>query len=151
MSKNNTIDLKVAGIKTGLQTYQVAWQINKDFDMQFAMNLDWLVESEDKTLSEHLHYFQPFEDVELNWHLVQNKGTSAVLFNSRPLFDYILVCEGNDIYNYFERAVEAVKQNSRIDGIFPFQFNMVKKQDHFINNLKNTKQFIESLHVQRTL
>lgn len=150
MSKNNTIDLKIAGIKAGLQTYQVAWQINRDFDMQLGMNLDWLVESAQGKVSEHLHYYQPFEDVELNWHLVQNKGTADVLFNSRPLFDYLLVCEGNDIYNYFERAIEAVKKNDRIDGIFPFQFSMVKRQDNFLNNLKNTKQFIESLHVQRT-
>ena len=147
MSKNSTIDLKIAGIKSGSQTYQVAWQINHSFDMQMAMNLDWKVSMENKAESEHMHFFQTFEDVELNWHLVQNKGTLTPLFNSKPLFDYFFICEGDDIYGYFERAIEAIKNNDRIDGIYPFHFSLVKKQNQFLSNLKNTKQYIESLHV----
>ncbi len=147
MNKGDTIDIKIAGIKSVWPTYQVAWQINRDFDMQLAMNIDWKVSMENNMESEHHHYFQNFEDVELNWYLVQNKGTSSALFQSKPLFDYFLICEGNDIYGYFERAFEAIKLNGRLDGIFTFHFAMIKKQANFFDNIKNTKQFIESQHV----
>lgn len=147
MDRDSTVDLKIAGIKSGLQTYQVAWQINHDFDMHLSMNLDWEMTTENNVKSEHLHYFQTFEDVELNWFLVQNKGTASVIFNSKPLFDYLLICEGDDIYGYFERAVEAVMKNDRIDGIFPLNFSIIKKRNNVLQNIKNTRQFIESLHV----
>jgi hypothetical protein len=147
LKKSNTVDVKIAGIKSGLSTYQVAWHINKQFDMQMAMNDDWKVEAENKVTSDHHHFFQYFEDVELNWYLVQNKGTASVLFQSQPLFDYFLICEGEDIFGYFERAVEAVKSDSKLDGIYPIPFSMVKKQGYFLDNIKKTRQFIESQHV----
>lgn len=141
------MDIKIAGIKANLQAYQVAWRVNRQFDMQMGMNIDWTIEMKDKSVSSHLHFFQAFEDVELNWHLVQNKGTAGLLFNSKPPFDYFLVCTGDDIYGYFERAVEAVKNSDRIDGIFAFSFSMIKTPRHFYDNLQNIKQYTDFLHV----
>ncbi|MES2618070.1 MAG: hypothetical protein V4613_09325 [Bacteroidota bacterium] len=141
------MDLKIAGIKANLQAYQVAWQVNALFDMQLGMNIDWQIEVKDKGISDHLHFFQAFEDVELNWHLVQNRGTAGSLFNSKPPFDYFLICTGDDMYGYFERAMEAIKTSNRIDGIYQFQFSMIKASQHFYNNLQKSKQFSEFLHV----
>ena len=32
---------KIAGIKTVLPDYTLAWNINNSFDMNFSLNLDW--------------------------------------------------------------------------------------------------------------
>jgi hypothetical protein len=148
VNKQIPIDLKIAGIKANIPTYQVAWQVNKCFDMQLAMNIDWTIGGEGNK-SSHLHYFQEFEDVELKWYLVQNKGSHDVLFNSKPLFDYFLLCSGDDIYGYFERAVKAMQENNRIDGVFPIRFSLVKQKDNFLGNIdvKSNKKYLESIHV----
>ncbi len=149
MNKHSSLDLKLAGIKANIPGYQVAWQINKSFDMQLTMNEDWVIDTETTQPSEHLHFFQEFEDVELKWYLVQNRGSAGVLYNSKPLFDYFLLCAGDDIYGYFERAVEAIQKAKKIDGIFPLQFSMIKSHENFLMNMnvKNNKKYLESLHV----
>lgn len=117
--------------------------------MQLTMNEDWIIGEEIAQKSEHLHFFQEFEDVELKWYLVQNRGSAAVIYQSKPLFDYFLICSGDDIYGYFERAVQAIANENKIDGIFPLQFSMIKTPENFLNNMnvKNNKKYIESLHV----
>lgn len=138
---------KIAGIKANLPAYKVAWHINQCYGMNFALNLDWQKEVREKHISSHQHYFYQFEDVELNWHLVNNKGSSAFFFQSRPMFDYLLVCDGDDIYQYFEKAVETIKQNKYIDHIFPFDFELLKSKASYYNNIIRNKYFIEDLHV----
>lgn len=99
-------------------------------------------------LSKHQHYFCRFEDVELNWHLIQNKGDMSYFFQTKPLFDYLLICNGEDIYNYFERAMQSIKSSPKIDFIHPFDFQLVKSKEAFFNNFLKTKSFIEEyLHV----
>ncbi len=149
MKNQTTIDLKIAGIKANIPTYQVAWLINKYFDMQFTMNLDWTIGVDEADKSEHLHFFQEFEDVELKWYLVQNKGSKDVLFNSKPLFDYFLICSGDDIFGYFERAIKEIKKIKKIDGVFPLSFSMLKSPGNFLVNMdiKNNKKYLESIHV----
>ncbi|HEY1047034.1 MAG TPA: hypothetical protein VGF79_11385 [Bacteroidia bacterium] len=140
---------KIAGIKAGAPFYHLAWQINKSFSIELALNLDWTKQVDEITTSLHKHYFYRFEDVELNWHLVQNKGSDSYFFQTKPLFDYLLVCNGDDIYGYFERAIEAIKSNRKIEFIHPFDFNLVKSKEAFFNNILKTKSFIEdNLHVQ---
>ncbi len=138
---------KIAGIKANMPAYKVAWQINNCYGMNFALNLDWLKEVKDKPMSGHQHYFYQFEDVELNWHLINNKGSSAFFFQSRPMFDFLLVCDGDDIYNYFEKAVDSIRQNKFIDYIFPFDFELVKSKASYYQNIIRNKYFIEDLHV----
>lgn len=149
MNRHSPTDLKLAGIKANLPGYQVAWLINHNFDMQLTMNENWMVGEDTAPQSEHLHFFQEFEDVELKWYLVQNRGSSTVIYQSKPLFDYFLICLGDDIYGYFERAVNAIKNENKIDGIFPLQFSMIKNQENFLTNMnvKNNKKYLESPHV----
>jgi hypothetical protein len=138
---------KIAGIKTHLPAYKVAWQINDCYGMNFALNIDWVKEVKEKDASCHQHYFYQFEDVELNWHLINNKGTSAFFFQSRPMFDFLLVCDGDDIYNYFEKAIDTIRQNKHIDHIFPFDFELIKSKSAYYQNIIKNKFFIEDLHV----
>lgn len=126
--------------------YRLAWHINASFSMNFALNLDWQKGSEG-ALSRHQHYFCSFEDVELNWHLINNRGSETFFFQSKPMFDYLLICNGDDIYGYFERAVQSIGQNKAIDHIFPFDFSLVKSKNSFYQNILETKHFIEDLHV----
>ena len=64
-------DIQIAGIKANYPAYSVAWQINQAFDMQFHMSLDWAIENKVGEVNKHIHFFEQFEDVELNWHLIQ--------------------------------------------------------------------------------
>ncbi|MDI1233864.1 MAG: hypothetical protein PSX81_06260 [bacterium] len=149
MNRHSPTDLKIAGIKANLYGYQVAWLVNQSFDMQLTMNEDWIIGEDSTEKSEHLHFFQEFEDVELKWYLVQNRGSAGVLYQSKPLFDYFLICFGEDIYGYFERAVSAIIDAGKIDGIFPLSFSLIKTQENFLTNMnvKNNKKYIESPHV----
>ena len=149
MNKATPTDLKIAGIKANLPGYQVAWLVNQNFDMQLTMNEDWVVGDDTPSRSEHQHFFQAFEDVELKWYLVQNRGSAGVIYQSKPLFDYFLICSGEDIYSYFERAVKAIDNEKKIDGIFPLQFSMIKMQENFFVNMnvKSNKKYLELLHV----
>ncbi len=137
---------RIAGIKSNMPAYKVAWHINNCYGMNFALNLDWQKDVKDKP-SFHQHYFYQFEDVELNWHLVNNKGTAAYFFQSRPMFDYLLVCDGDDIYQYFEKAVESIRMHKFIDHVFPFDFDLLKSKASYYRNILRNKQFIEDLHV----
>jgi len=138
----------IAGIKTAAPAYQVAWQLNHNFEMNFEMNLDWEHNTKKEIKSSHTHYFDTFEDVELNWHLIQNKGDNAFLFKSNPLFDYFLFCYGDDIYHYFKRAIASVHQTSKINSIYQFSFELLPKTNPFLINLLNTKKFTDfSQHV----
>ena len=116
--------------------------------MNLALNLPWEKELTENTeaYSLHQHYFDAFEDVELNWHLIQNKGSETNFLQSKPMFDFLLICNGDDIYNYFERALEALKTNPKIEFVHAFDFNMVKSKDVFFHNILNTKKFIEDLN-----
>lgn len=138
---------KIAGIKSVLPAYSLAWQINQCFGMNLILNLEWSKSVSGGIQSQHMHYFCHFEDVELNWHLIQNKGTNAYFFQSRPMFDYLLICNGDDIYAYFERALEAIRTNVKIDNIFSFNFEIMPKKEPVYNNIIKTKYFIEDLHV----
>jgi hypothetical protein len=138
---------KIAGIKANMPAYKVAWHINDCYGMNFALNLDWEKDVKDKAMSVHQHYFYQFEDVELNWHLINNKGTTAFFFQSRPMFDYLLVCDGDDMYNYFEKAIQSIKDNRHIDHIFQFEFDLVKSKASYYQNIIRNKYFIEDLHV----
>lgn len=145
--QNVVIPPKIAGIKSVLPTYLLAWQINKSFGIEMSLNLDWNKVASNGKTSLHHHYYCYFEDVELNWHLVDNKGSEAWFFQSKPMFDYLLVCNGEDIYGYFERAVDAIKTNSKIEHIYPFDFEILPKKEPFYNNILRTKYFLEDLHV----
>lgn len=134
---------KIAGIKAGIPFYQLAWQINKSFDIHLALSMDWSKPTDSGDTSYHKHYFYRFEDVELNWHLIQNKGTESWFFQTKPMFDHLLICNGDDIYDYFGRAVESIKGNRKIEFIHSFDFNLVKSKDSFFNNILHTKSFIE--------
>jgi len=103
---NDVFFPKVAGIKSALPEHQVAWQINKSFDINMGLNLEWVRPLPEKKTSLHRHYYCYFEDVELHWHLIKNKGDQAYFFQSNPLFDYLLICQGEDLYNYFDRTVK---------------------------------------------
>jgi hypothetical protein len=138
---------KIAGIKANLPAYKVAWQINHCYGMNFALNLDWQKEVKDKQMSLHQHYFYQFEDVELNWHLVNNKGSSAFFFQSRPMFDFLLVCDGDDIYQYFEKAIDSISRNRHIEHVYPFDFDLLKSKASYYHNIIRNKYFIEDLHV----
>ena len=138
---------KIAGIKTVLPDYSLAWQINKCFGMNFALNLEWEKIGIENLISKHRHYYCLFEDVELNWHIIKNKGTNAYFFQSKPLFDYFLICNGDDIYGYFERAIEAIKSNNEIENIFEFNFQLIPKKAPFYNNILKNKSFIEDFNV----
>jgi hypothetical protein len=115
--------------------------------MNFSLNLDWEKKGVENLMSKHRHYYYPFEDVELTWHLIKNKGTHAYFFQTKPLFDFFLICDGDDMYNYFERAIEAIKKNPDIENIFEFNFELIPKKDHFYNNILNNKSFIEDFYV----
>ncbi|MCC6818928.1 MAG: hypothetical protein IT245_08560 [Bacteroidia bacterium] len=138
---------KIAGIKANLPMYHLAWQINRSFNMDLVCSLDWEKEINLplKTTSFHQHYFDTFEDVELNWHLLRNKGNETWFFQSKPLFDFMLICNGDDIYGYFEKAVAALKQNSKIEFVHPFDFSLIKSKDAFFKNILKTKLYIEDL------
>jgi hypothetical protein len=139
---------KIAGIKANVPFYKLAWLINQSFNIKLAFNLDWTKSNNETEISKHQHYFCRFDDVELNWHLIQNKGDMSYFFQTKPMFDYLLICNGEDIYNYFERAMQSIKTNSKIDFIHPFDFQLVKSKEAFFNNFLKTKLFIEEyLHV----
>ncbi len=144
---SSIIPPKIAGIRTNLPIYQLAWHINQSFSMDFAYSLPWSkqLESNSDTRSFHHHFFDTFEDVELNWHLINNKGTELYFLQTKPMFDALLICNGDDIYKYFERAVESIKLNTKIEFIHQFGFDVVKSKDSFFNNLIQTRQFIEDL------
>lgn len=127
--------------------YALAWQINKSFSMNLTCSLDWdkRVSNSMPEASFHQHYYDFFEDVELNWHLLRNKGSESWFFQSKPMFDYLFICNGDDIYNYFERAVMAIRQNPKIEFVHSFDFNLIKSKDAFFNNILKTKLFIEDL------
>lgn len=145
--QNVIIPPKIAGIKSVLPDYSLAWQINKSFGIDLVLNIDWEKEVTDLKISKHRHYYCHFEDVELNWHLIQNKGSNAWFFQSKPNFDFLLICNGEDIYGYFERAIESLKSNPNIDNIFSFDFQILPQKEHFYKNTLNTKYFLEDLHV----
>jgi hypothetical protein len=127
--------------------HSLAWQINRSFNMNLCMSLDWVRKKDSSDASRHLHYFCRFEDVELNWHLIKNKGDRSYFFNSKPLFDYLLLCNGEDIYGYFERAVEAYKNSDQAGQIFSFGFELLKQKDDYFENILQTRYFIEDLNV----
>lgn len=141
-------DIQIAGIKSNFPAYSVAWQINETFDMQLCMSLNWEILFNKTEKSSHLHFYQQFEDVELNWHLVQNKGDKTFIFKSNPTFDYFIICHGEDIYGYFNRLISALSNAPLISNIFAFPFSKVKPQDPIYNNLIETKQYISDYNVQ---
>lgn len=141
---------KIAGIKAGIPMYNLAWHINRSFSMDLVCCLDWEKETQAQPsdISYHQHYFDQFEDVELNWHLVRNKGSESWFFQSKPMFDYLFICNGEDIYNYFERSIQSLKQNAKIEFVHPFDFGLIKSKDAFFNNILKTKLYIDdSSHV----
>lgn len=145
---NGVVPPKIAGIRANIPFYQLAWQINKSYAMNLALNLPWEkpINEEKDCFSFHQHYFDVFEDVELNWHLIQNKGSESWFLQSKPMFDYLLICNGDDIYAYFEKAVEAIKQNNKIEFIHAFNFDLVKSKDAFFHNIIQSKLYLEDLN-----
>jgi len=145
---NGVVPPKIAGIKTSIPFYQLAWQINNSYAMNLALNLHWekAINEQQDVFSYHQHYFDVFEDVELNWHLIQNKGSESWFLQSKPLFDYLLICNGDDIYGYFEKAIEAIKQNNKIEFVHAFNFNLVNSKAAFFHNFLKTKSFTEDLY-----
>lgn len=137
---------KIAGVKSSMLPHVVAWEINRCFAMNFKLSSNWQKEKH-QNVSEFLHFFCRFDDVDLNWHLIMNRGERTWFFNSRPLFDYLLVCNGEDIYNYFERALKAIQLNSRQIQAFQFSFRQVSDKDAYFSNFLKTKHFIEDFHV----
>jgi hypothetical protein len=144
---NDVFFPKVAGLKSALPEHQVAWQINKSFDIQMGLNLEWVRPLPDEKTSLHRHYYCYFEDVELHWHLIKNKGDQAYFFQSNPLFDYLLICQGEDLYNYFERAVNSINEGSNIDYIYNIPFQKIPSKNLFFDNFLNTKKFLEAYYV----
>lgn len=138
---------QIAGIKTVLPDYSLAWQINQSYGINLCLSLEWEKPGIENLISKHRHYFCHFEDVELNWYLIKNKGTNTYFFQSKPLFDYFLICDGDDIYNYFERAIQAIKLNPQIENIFEFKFDLIPKKAAFYNNILKNKTFLEDFYV----
>ena len=146
-SHNDAFYPKVAGLKSALPEYQVAWQINKSFDIQLGLNLDWMKPLPEDKISIHRHYYCYFEDVELHWHLIKNKGDMAYFLQSNPVFDYLLICQGEDLYNYYERAVQSIQEQSKIEHVFNIPFQKIPSKNLFFDNFLNTKKFQEALYV----
>lgn len=145
--KDVIIPPKIAGIKSTLPDFSLAWQINSSFNSSLELNSDWIKGNKDTSKSFHRHYFCYFEDVELAWHLIQNKGSSGYFFQSKPMFDFLFICNGDDLYNYFERSIDSIKSNLKIDHVFPFDFNLLPNRENYFHNILRTKQFIEDIHV----
>lgn len=140
---------KIAGIRSTAPIYRIAWTINRCFHTDFSLSYDW-AKSGEILDSKHSHYFCRFEDVDLNWHLISNKGSEEYFLKTKPLFDALLICDGDDLFSYFDRAIQSVKASRDIEFIHPFDFNLVKSKDSFFSNILNTKYFIEDyLHVQK--
>lgn len=144
--KNELILPKIAGLKSIQPPHTVAWEINRCFGMNFKLSKDWHKVYKDKSFS-FIHFFCRFEDVELNWHLIFNRGEQSWFFKSKPIFDYILVCNGDDIYGYFERALDAIRNSSKNIQAFKFSFQQVPDKDAYFSNFIISKQFIEDFHV----
>jgi hypothetical protein len=85
--------------------------------------------------------------VELNWHLIENKGSNSYFLKTQPNFDYFLICSGEDLFSYFSRALEDLKKAPKIEHIFGFELSFVKNPDFIYQNIKKTKEFINDLHV----
>lgn len=148
MSKNNPyLQFKIAGIKTTLPIFSLAWQINQSFKMDFHFSQNWEKQTEQINISSHHHCYGYFEDVELHWHLIENKGSKAFFLQTKPLFDYFFICNGDDIFNYFELAIEEIKKNNAIENVFVIDNKYIKNPAPVLNNLLNTKEFNKDIHV----
>jgi len=149
MSKNNPyLQFEIAAIKTTLPIYSLAWQINQSFKMDFHLSHNWEKQSEQNKISLHNHCYGYFEDVELHWHLLENKGSNAYFLQTKPLFDYFFICNGDDIFKYFSMAVLEIKKNNAIENIFLIENKKIKNADSILNNLINTKEFQNDINVQ---
>lgn len=146
-SNNLTFNIQIAAIKSALPSYQLAWQINQAYNMDFEMSDDWEKTNQDIANSTFTHYFYQFEDVELNWHLIINKGSNAFFLKTKPMFDYFLICVGEDIYDYFSKAIVCIQNSDKIENVFKFNASQIKNQDVIFQNIKRTKDFIKNLHV----
>ncbi len=135
---------KIAAIETKLPAYKLAIILNELFSFNFEMNLDWESIHENENLKHH-HYFDYFEDVEMKWHLIQNKSFNSekYIFKTKPLFDFFLLSEGKDYYQYFERALKAFSQSSSLK-INAFDISNIKNKNCFIpNNLINSNLYLK--------
>jgi hypothetical protein len=148
MTKHSAIiPLQIAAIKSNLPAYTLAWQINHVFQMDLALSMDWQKITPSNEISHHLHYFCNFEDVELNWHLIANKGSYSYFLKTKPNFDYFFICSGEDLFSYFNRALEDLKKAPKVEHIFDFDLSIIKNPDFIYQNIKKNKEFINDLHV----
>jgi hypothetical protein len=85
--------------------------------------------------------------VELNWHLIANKGSYSYFLKTKPNFDYFFICSGEDLFSYFNRALEDLKKAPKVEHIFDFDLSIIKNPDFIYQNIKKNKEFINDLHV----
>lgn len=144
---NHVFKFQIAAIKSSFPIYNLAWQINHAYKMDFNLSLNWTKESKNMPLSHHNHCFCEFQDVELNWHLIANRGSNSFFLSTKPMFDYFFICVGDDIYQYFPKAIDSIKKNQKIEHVFIIEDKLIKNKDFIYNNLLNTKDFIKDTNV----
>jgi hypothetical protein len=144
---NFPFDIHIAAIKSALPSYKLAWQINQAFFMDFEMSVEWEKTNQQGQMGYFTHFFYRFEDVELNWHLIDNRGANAYFLQTKPMFDFYLICVGEDIYDYFSKAIEAIQDSQKIENVFRFSPSHIKNIDVIYQNITKTKEFIKDLHV----
>ncbi len=141
-------EIQAVALKSNYKGYSVAWQLNKSFEMNLKLNEDWTVTDKEKE-SEHSHYYQYFDDVDLHWHLVQNKGTNSTLIKLTPSFDYILFCSGADPYQYFDRCINSIKTSKIINFSHLLIFDNLpnNEKNSILQNILRTPTFLKEYNV----
>jgi hypothetical protein len=135
--------LACAGVISGLQLHSVAWLLNNNFSLDLS-RVDPLVTPQ----SEYNFCYQRFEDVNLQWFLIENKGLMRYFIKSRPLFDYVLMVRGEDHNKYFRRALEALLTTLDIRSYYIFEARRVDESEMNALLTLNYRNLQKQIYVQ---
>ncbi len=138
----------IIAIHTDFSPYSLAWCLFDTFSLQFVCeNPPFQINLPNQLDSIHAEYhFFGSEDYPRMW-LIQNQGTQSRLVNSKPLPDYFLIFEEEDVILHFDHWLETLNRVARIQLAYVFPKDKTKKF-HWVNELHHLR-FQKQDDVQR--
>jgi hypothetical protein len=127
-------DFVLIGITTGLKGFKLAWELNRQLDIQLVKKDDLLVGFKggtEKSFSMHAHQTQ-----QRTYRLVKNKPVEAdsgtyFLLPEHPHFDYVMVLHEAE-QTFAKNILEAIRKISSVELAAFIPLASLKTKENFI-------------------
>lgn len=118
------IDLDIIAIHAQIPPHLMAWCLDDTFSSKFVRQPEpFNVFLSKNTESSHVEYYWQGNETACEMWLIENKGSSGLLFNGKPTPDFWLLMRNAEEMGGFDDWVQGLKgiKNIQMSYIFPFE------------------------------